>query len=110
VQITTYYFVAFIVGLVAGLYLPLNGRFGEQVGSPVLATAVFFSIGAVTAITVYLIIGDGILCARLKRADLPLYALGIVSFAIILAATYLIPRIGPGAYFICIVRANCESW
>ncbi|MEL7491972.1 MAG: DMT family transporter [Pseudomonadota bacterium] len=101
-----YFLLAGIVGVVAGVYLPLNARFGDQVDSPLLATAVFFTIGAVCAISAFILFGRGDSVARLALADKRLMLLGVVSFAIILSATALIPKVGPGAYFVCLVAGQ----
>jgi len=103
---TLYYVVAIGVGIVAGTYLPMNGRFGEQVGSPLLATAVFFLVGAVTAVTLWFVLGDGATWTRLSRGAAPFFLLGMVSFAIIFCATFFIPRMGAGAYFVCLVAGQ----
>lgn len=103
---TGYYLAALLVGIVAGVYLPLNGRFGEQLGSPLLATAIFFSVGAMTALALWLFLGDGGGVERLKAAQLPYFALGMISFGIIFCATFFIPRMGPGAYFVCLVAGQ----
>lgn len=106
VSTTAYYIIAFTVGIIAAVYLPLNGRFASQVGSPLLATAIFFSVGAFTAITIWILFGRTDVLHRLSQAEVPLFALGIVSFAIILCATFFIPRMGPGAYFVCLVSGQ----
>lgn len=104
----TLYLVALAVGVVAGIYLPLNGRFSDQIGSPLLATAIFFGVGATTAILAWLVVGqEGV--DRLHRADWYLFGLGAISFAIILGATLLIPRMGPAAYFVCLVAGQVTA-
>jgi len=103
---TAYYLIACGVGVVAGVYLPMNGRFGEQVGSPLLATAVFFLVGAVTATAVCILVGEGGTWTRLSRAYAPFFLLGAVSFGIIFCATFFIPRMGAGAYFVCLVSGQ----
>lgn len=102
------YLIALAVGIVAGIYLPLNGRFSDQIGSPLLATAIFFTVGASTAIIAWLVVGEeGV--DRLHRADWYLFGLGGISFAIILGATLLIPRMGPAAYFVCLVAGQVTA-
>ncbi len=103
---TTFYLIAFGIGIVAGVYLPMNSRFGEQLGSPLLATAVFFLVGAATATLVWLVYGGGDTLTRLSQAQAPLFLLGVVSFGIILGATFFIPRMGAGAYFVCLVAGQ----
>ena len=66
---TTLYLLALIVGIIAGVYLPLNGRFSEQLGSPLLATSIFFLVGAATAVIAWTIAGQGGLAACLKPMD-----------------------------------------
>ncbi len=104
--ITLFYLTAVAVGVVAGTYLPMNGRFGEQLGSPLLATAVFFVVGAATAVAVWLVVGEGNAWTRLSRAFPPYVLLGVVSFGIIFCATFFIPRMGAGAYFVCLVSGQ----
>jgi len=103
---TLYYLIAIGVGVVAGTYLPMNGRFGEQVGSPLLATAVFFVVGAVTAVAVWAVVGEGGTWTRLSRGFAPFFLLGMVSFGIIFCATFFIPKMGAGAYFVCLVSGQ----
>ncbi len=101
-----YFLAALAIGVVAGIYLPLNGRFAGQLSSPLLATAVFFSVGAATALLAWVVFGDGGAVEKLRRAEAPLFGLGAISFGIILGATFFIPRMGPGAYFVCIVAGQ----
>ncbi len=105
---TTLYLLALIVGIIAGVYLPLNGRFSEQLGSPLLATSIFFLVGAATAVIAWTIADQGGL-DRLPQADGYLFGLGTISFGIILCATLLIPKIGPAAYFVCLVSGQVIS-
>lgn len=102
---TTLYLLALVVGVIAGVYLPLNSRFSEQLGSPLLATSIFFVVGAATALFAWTFAGQGGL-DRLPRADPYLFGLGIVSFGIILCATLLIPKMGAAAYFVCLVAGQ----
>lgn len=103
---TLYYLIALGVGIIAGTYLPMNGRLGEQLGSPLLATAVFFVVGAITAVAVWVAIGQGGTWTRLSHGSAPFFLLGMVSFGIIFAATFFIPRMGAGAYFVCLVSGQ----
>lgn len=98
-----YYLSAFVVGLVAASYLSLNGRLSEQIGSSLLATAIFFAVGALAATIAWVVAGSRAAVGELVNVNPALFLLGIVSFGIILCATFFIPRIGPGAYFVCLV-------
>ncbi|MEM1419324.1 MAG: DMT family transporter [Pseudomonadota bacterium] len=101
-----FFFLSGVVGVVAGLYLPLNARLGDQIGSPLLATAVFFVVGALCAVCAWAMVGRAEALPKLIAADQRLLFLGVISFGIILSATYLIPRVGPGAYFVCLVTGQ----
>ena len=104
---TTHLFlIAITVGIIAGLYLPLNGRLGEQLGSPLLATPIFFIVGAFTSTTLWFSFGTGDASSRLSLANPALLGLGVISCGIILSATYFIPRMGPGAWFACVVTGE----
>ncbi|MEM9262398.1 MAG: DMT family transporter [Pseudomonadota bacterium] len=101
-----FYPIALFVGVVAGVYLPLNGRLGAQLDSPVFATTIFFVVGAVVSVTAWSIWGAADDVKRLSDVDKPLLGLGAISFLIILCATFFIPRMGPGAYFVCLVAGQ----
>ena len=99
------YLIAFGIGLVAAIYLPLNGRFAQQIGSPLLAVTIFFAVGAAASLLLFILSGmPG--ASSVGKANWPLYGLGIISCGIILGATVLIPKIGPAAYFICIISGE----
>lgn len=105
-NMSLFYGLALVTGVVAGIYLPLNSRFGEQVGSPLLATSVFFTVGAFIAWGAFGLFAPRKSLAPLGEVDPPLLYLGIISFGIIFAATVLIPKIGPGAYAVCVVAGQ----
>lgn len=104
-----FYVVSTLVGVLAALYLPLNGQLGNRLGSPLLATAIFFSVGALTAIVALLVFGNDRAIGSLSEVSPFYFLLGSVSFAIILAATILIPQVGPGAYFVCLVTGQVSA-
>ncbi|MEO1251809.1 MAG: DMT family transporter [Pseudomonadota bacterium] len=103
------YGLALLVGVVAGVYLPLNGRFAEQIGSPLLATFIFFAVGAMGSGLVWFMFEGVDSLARLRAASAPLFGLGLISFAIILCATLFIPKIGPAAYFVCLIAGQISA-
>ena len=101
-----YYLLAATIGAIAAIYLSLNARFAEQVGSLPFAVLVFFSVAAVTAGAVYLLQGAPVGLLRLGEVDPPLFALGILSCLIILCTTFVIPKIGPCAFFVGMIAGE----
>ena len=101
-----YYLLAVLMGAIAAIYLPLNARFADQAGSLSFAVFVFFGVAAVTAGSVFLVKGTHFSALKLGAVDPPLFVLGVVSCSVILLGTFVIPKVGPGAFFVCMIAGE----
>lgn len=91
------------VGLVAALHLALSARAAELLGSPRAANAVFWSVGALTAIVIMLAGGDGGALRRLGAVPAGLWTAGAMGASIVLAISVIIPRLGTGPTMVALL-------
>ncbi|MCV2871475.1 DMT family transporter [Defluviimonas sp. WL0050] len=99
--------LALSMGVLLAVYLPVLSQSGRIVDSPILANAPFYFFGLVT--TVILAVGAGNRMAdfaRLREVPGWMFLTGVVSALMILGSTFLIPRIGPGPFFVLLVAGQ----
>ena len=98
--------VAFAVGAVMALYLPMIGTMGQHLGSPVLACIPFFVVGLTTALVLGL--ATGRLSGLGRVVDMPPWLLlsGVGACVMILGTAALIPRIGASLFFVMLVAGQ----
>lgn len=101
------YMSALGLGVGFGLYLTLNSLTAREVGSPFLANVAFFAFGLATAALLALAAGNRFAdLARFRDVQWWMYLSGIMSGLMILGSAFLIPRIGPGAFFVLFVAGQ----
>jgi transporter family-2 protein len=99
--------LALSMGVLLAVYLPILSQSGRIVASPILANAPFYFFGLVTTVILALAAGNRAGdFARLREVPAWMYLTGVVSALMILGSTYLIPRIGPGPFFVLLVAGQ----
>lgn len=95
------------LGAAFGLYLPMNSLTARLVASPFLANIAFFGFGLLTAIILALLAGNrtGDL-VRFAAVPWWMYMAGILSGLMIVGSAFLIPRIGPGPFFVFFIAGQ----
>lgn len=93
-QTGTYIFLALMIGVISAIYLPMNSSVSRYIGSPLTANITFYSVALVTSILLFAVLGDFATIANLKKVPLWLYLTGFISAFIVLAITFLIPKLG----------------
>ncbi|MEW6555575.1 MAG: DMT family transporter [Actinomycetota bacterium] len=94
---TFYYLLAFGVGLVIAVHLAMNADLGEKLENARAANAVFWTIGAVVAIIIWLASPDRSAITGLKDVNPLLLLAGAMGAGLVLAIAIIIPKIGAGA-------------
>lgn len=94
---TFYYLLAFVVGMVIAAHLAMNADVGEKIENARAANAVFWLIGAVVAVIIWLASPGRSAISRLKDVNPLLLLAGAMGAALVLAIAIIIPRIGAGA-------------
>ena len=100
-------FLALGLGAIVAIYFPMIAQSAKLLGSGPLANVPFFFIAFVTS--VILAVATGSRAADfVKTASLPpvLLTAGIMSAGLIIGSSFLIPRIGTGAFMVLLVSGQ----
>ena len=93
-QTGAYILLALMIGVIAAVYLPMNSSVARHLGSPLTANMTFYSVALVTSVLLFLVFGDMSSLYRIPAVPPQLYLTGVVSAFIVLAITFLIPKLG----------------
>ena len=91
-----YYLLAFVVGLVIAAHLSMNADVGQKIENARAANALFWSIGAVVAVIIWLASPDRSAITRIKDVNPLLLLAGALGAGLVLALAIIIPKIGAG--------------
>ena len=105
-QSTIFLLLAFVMGGITSVYLPMNGVFAKYVNSALLANISFYFLAAITSVFLFSITGNFAAVTRLPRVPGYLYLSGIASAFLILGSTSLIPKLGAGPFFVLFVTGQ----
>jgi transporter family-2 protein len=94
------------VGAAFALYLPVLGQTGRLLDSAALANVPFFLIGAVTCLVFFLVTDSPGHIAKLATVPPWMFLAGLVSGLTIMSTAFLIPRVGPGPFFVLAVAGQ----
>jgi transporter family-2 protein len=105
-QSTLFLLVAFFMGIVMSIYLPMNSAVSRHLGSPVAASVVFFIVALATTVMVFIYFGQYQSISKLKEVPKYLYLAGFISAFMIIGTTFIIPQIGARKFFILLVSGQ----
>ena len=94
---SVYYVLAFIVGLIIAAHLAMNADVGEKIGNARAANAVFWVVGAIVAVIIWLAGADRSAIKEIKDVNPLLLLAGALGAALVLALAITIPKIGAGS-------------
>jgi len=99
--------LALLMGAVISIYLPMISQTARILGSGPMANVPFFGIALVSSVIIAVAAGNRTEQFR-SIGSLPPWLLtaGIMSAAMIIGSSYLIPRIGIGAFFVLLVSGQ----
>lgn len=98
--------LAFLMGIIMSIYLPMNSSVSRHLGSSITANVTFFLIALLTSILIFLIFGEFDSVHKVKNVPIYLYLTGVISAFIVLGTTFLIPLIGARKFFIFLVAGQ----
>jgi len=101
-----YLLLTFFFGIVLTVHLSMNGVVGAAIGNPRVGNALFWCIGAVTAL-IWGFTGwqSGALDSLSKVNPLMLTA-GAMGATLVLGIAWLIPQVGPANFFIVLLTGQ----
>jgi transporter family-2 protein len=95
-----------IIGFVLTLHLAMNAQVGVIVKNPRMGNALFWTIGAATAILIGLTGWDSGFFSNLKQVPLWLLTAGIMGGALVFGIAWAIPQIGAGPATVLMVTGQ----
>ncbi|MCU4654248.1 DMT family transporter [Roseibacterium sp. SDUM158016] len=99
--------LALAMGAIISIYLPMVTQTARILGSGPMANVPFFAVALVSSLAIAL--ATGARTAEFQRiAGLPplLLTAGVMSAGLIIGSSFLIPRIGVGAFFVLLVSGQ----
>jgi len=99
----------FIIGFVLTLHLAMNAQVGALVKNPRMGNALFWTIGAITAIVIGLTGWDPQFFTRLKEVPLWLLSAGIMGGALVFGIAWTMPQLGAGTAFVLLITGQVIS-
>ena len=105
-QNAIYVILAFSMGLIMSIYLPMNSSVARYIGSSITANVTFFAVALLTSVLVFLLSGQFNTINHLKDVPAFLYLTGFISAFVVLGTTFLIPHIGARKFFILLITGQ----
>lgn len=100
------YLLTMFLGVVLAVHLAMNGKVGAVMANPRVANAVFWCIGAVTAIVIGLTGWKSGALAPLGQVHPLLLTAGAMGACLVFAIAWLIPLVGAGPVMITLLAGQ----
>jgi len=105
-QPIVYISLAFFMGIVMAVYLPMNSSVSRFLGSSITANVTFFIVALLTSLFIFLIFGQFDTIYRVKNVPIYFYLTGFIGALIVLGATILVPQLGARKFFILLIAGQ----
>jgi bacterial/archaeal transporter family-2 protein len=100
------YVLTMLLGIVLAVHLAMNGKVGSIIANPRVANAVFWCIGAATALLIGLTGWQQGAMAPLAKVHPLLLTAGMLGACLVFAIAWLIPKIGAGPVMITLLAGQ----
>ena len=99
--------LALLLGAIISIYLPMISQTAKMLGSGPMANVPFFAIALISSVLIAFATGSRAEQFQ-KIGSLPLWLLtaGVMSAGMIIGSSFLIPKIGIGAFFVLLVSGQ----
>jgi bacterial/archaeal transporter family-2 protein len=98
-----------VIGFVLTLHLAMNSQVGVIVKNPRMGNALFWTIGAATAILIGLTGWDSAFFSNLKQVPVWLLTAGIMGGALVFGIAWAMPQLGAGTAFVLMIAGQVIS-
>jgi len=98
-----------LIGFVLTLHLAMNSQVGAIVKNPRMGNALFWAIGAATAIIIGLTGWDPAFFSKLKEVPVWLLTAGIMGGALVFGIAWAMPKLGAGTAFVLLIAGQVIS-
>ncbi len=101
-----FYFLIIFLGIILAVHLAMNGRVGSAVANPRVGNAVFWCIGALTAVLIGLTGWQSGALSAFKEVHPLLLTAGALGACLVFAIAWLLPQVGARAMFITLIAGQ----
>ncbi len=101
-----YIILSLFLGFVLALHLSMNSEVGSIVQNPQMGNALFWIIGAATAIIIGITNWDPGFFEAVKDVPLWLLTAGAMGGALVFGIAWVIPHIGAGPFFVLMIAGQ----
>lgn len=102
-----YLLLALLLGAIVSIYFPMIAQSAKILGSGPLANVPFFGIAFISSIAIAITMGNRLSdLGKMSQVPLWLWTSGIMSAGLIIGSSFLIPRLGLGAFFVLLVSGQ----
>jgi transporter family-2 protein len=98
-----------LIGFVLTLHLAMNAQVGVLVKNPRMGNALFWTIGAITAILIGLTGWDSAFFLNLKQVPFWLLTAGVMGGALVFGIAWTMPQMGAGTAFVLLIAGQVIS-
>ena len=98
-----------LIGFVLTLHLAMNAQVGSLVKNPRMANALFWAIGAATAIIIGFTGWDPAFFTKLKEVPVWLFTAGAMGGALVFGIAWAMPKLGAGTAFVLLIAGQVIS-
>ena len=104
-------FVAFtlFLGFILTLHLGMNGAVGAAINNPRVGNALFWCIGALTAVIVGATGWQSGALAGISKVNPLMLTAGVMGALLVFAIAQAVPQVGPGPFFVLLVAGQVLS-
>ena len=103
---TALFLLTLLIGIVLTVHLAMNGNVGSIVKNPRMGNALFWCIGALTALVIGFSGWEPEFFARMKEVPLWLLTAGVLGACLVFGIAWLIPRLGAGPVMIIMLSGQ----
>ena len=100
------YFFTIFLGVILAVHLSMNGKVGSVINNPRVGNAVFWCIGALTAVIIGLTGWQSGALQPLKQVHPLLLTAGVLGASLVFAIAWLIPQVGAGPLMITLLAGQ----
>jgi transporter family-2 protein len=98
-----------LIGFVLTLHLAMNAQVGSLVKNPRMANALFWAIGATTAIIIGLTGWDPSFFTKLKEVPVWLLTAGVMGGLLVFGIAWAMPQLGASTAFVIMIAGQVIS-
>jgi len=98
--------LALFLGVILSVHLGMNAQVGAIVRNPRMGNAIFWVVGAITAIVIGLTAWDPTVFQSFREVPVWLLTAGAMGAALVFGIAWVIPQIGAGTFFVLLLAGQ----